>query len=86
MNFRGKTLAVIVAIFIIWIIIIFIVLGSVFQESFTRLEKNETQKNVKQVLNILSSENDAIGIINSDWASWDDTYAFIEDSDKAYIK
>ncbi|HER25401.1 MAG TPA: PAS domain S-box protein [Candidatus Atribacteria bacterium] len=86
MTIRNKTLVIIVIIFIMLIVGLYFILGSVFQQGFIRIEDKEAHDNVKQVVNILSREIDILDIFNRDWSSWDDTYTFIEDSNEEYIK
>jgi len=86
MTIRNKTLIAIIITFIMLIVILYIVLGSVFQQGFIRLEEKDTHTNVKRVINILSREIDTFNAFNWDWSSWDDTYTFIEDSNEEYIK
>ena len=86
MTIRNKTLVAIIITFIMLIVILYIVLGSVFQQGFIRLEEKDTHNNVKRVINILSREINTLNTFNWDWSSWDDTYTFIEDSNEEYIK
>ncbi len=86
MTIRKKTIIVIIITFIMLIVILYYVLGSVFQQGFIQLEEQDINNNIKRVLNILSREIDTLDTYNWDWAAWDDTYAFIEDANKEYIK
>ena len=86
MTIRNKTIVSISITFLMLIVILYIVLGSVFQQGFTKLEKQDVNNNVKRGLNILFHEINTLDSFNWDWSSWDDTYTFIEDSNIEYVK
>jgi signal transduction histidine kinase len=54
--------------------------------SFQDLEDRMVRKSVEQALGALSSSIEELDSIAVDWASWDDTYAFIEDLNPMYIR
>jgi PAS domain S-box-containing protein len=58
----------------------------ILQRSFINLERQHVNKGVQQVLNALSQELLSLENNAADWASWDDSYTFIEDKNEGYIK
>jgi signal transduction histidine kinase/DNA-binding response OmpR family regulator len=75
----GITLLVLIAI-------IYAISRVLLLDSFAKLETRDVRQNVKRVMNILSAEKSDIQSIAYDWAVWDDTYAFIQDRNEAYIQ
>lgn len=53
---------------------------------FQELEKSSVEESVKRVSGALESEIRNLEIKVSDWAQWDDTYAYIEDRNEEYIQ
>lgn len=86
MTLRLKTLVIIGATFISLVLLLYLVSRSILISSFTRLEERNTRQNVERVLSTLSNEISFMDAIVADWASWDDTYAFIEDANVDYIE
>jgi PAS domain S-box-containing protein len=85
MTLRRKTLLIIGATFYGVIVLLFFLSRNILLESYVQLEEQNTRQNVERGLGALSSELDHLGTTTSDWAAWDDTYAFIEDADAEYI-
>jgi sensor domain CHASE-containing protein/signal transduction histidine kinase len=52
--------------------------------TFLRLEENDTLNNVERVQNAISTEQGYLDYIAQDWASWDDTYRFIDDRNQKF--
>jgi sensor domain CHASE-containing protein/signal transduction histidine kinase len=52
--------------------------------NFLELEREDTLENVERVQNAISTQQGYLDYINQDWACWDDTYRFIEDSNQDY--
>jgi sensor domain CHASE-containing protein/signal transduction histidine kinase/HAMP domain-containing protein len=74
-------------------ILIFAVLTATFAftynlqlSNFLKLEQTDTLKNVEKVQNVVSTEQSYLNNMVQDWACWDDTYRFIEDTNQGYVK
>jgi len=85
MTLRRKTLFFICITFVILIWILHLISQNILLDSFTDLEEQNTTQNVERVLCTLSNDLSSLTTTTSDWASWDDTYAFIEDANTDYI-
>lgn len=55
-------------------------------EQFYAVEQWVTERLARQSLAIVNDELAAMDLVTRDWASWDDTYTFIEDLNPAYIR
>lgn len=65
-------------------------LGLIFSQTllraFAEAEVRDTERDAHHARTFLEDELRAMDILAHDWASWDDTYAFIEDANPAYIR
>lgn len=60
------------------------VLSKMFVREFLNLERRETMENVQRALDAIHDEVAKINFTATDWAEWDDTYAYVEDRNAAY--
>jgi len=86
MTLRKKTLFIISGMFLCIIVIVFFISRGILLENFAKLEENATHQNVDRALSALHVELDSLESTTTDWSSWDDTYAFIEDANTKYIR
>jgi len=68
------------------ILAIYIILSGIMTESYKKLEIQTSIQNSKRVYNALYNKIDSINTLVVDWAKWDDTYEFVVDRNKDYIK
>lgn len=66
--------------------ILYFLFATILLNGFTQLEQFDTRQNVERALNALSSQIESLTSKNSDWAAWDETYAFVEDGNPAFIE
>ena len=85
MTIRKKTLLVVGLTLLGLLVTAFVVSRGILSQGFADLEETETQANVQRALSALSVESSDVDTLVKDWAEWDDTYAFIEDSNDEYI-
>jgi len=86
MTLRKKTLIIIGITLICLIGILYAVLQTITMDSFLELEEQNTQKNVGRAQNALSDDMSSLVTMTRDWATWDDTYNFIENANTEYIE
>ena len=58
---------------------------SILLSSYSNLETQTTSKNVERVLSAIDSDLESLDAYTHDWASWDDTYLFVQDRNENYI-
>src|SRR4030042_457424 len=85
MTLRRKTLIIISLTLIGLIGILYAVLQTIMMGSFAELEIQNTTNNVERALNALDDDIGGLVTMTNDWATWDDTYKFIEDRNEEYI-
>lgn len=85
MTLRKKTLIIIGITLICLIGILYAVLQTIMMDSFAELEVQNTTNNVERALNALDEDIAGLDTMTNDWATWDDTYRFIEDRNEEYI-
>jgi signal transduction histidine kinase len=71
---------------IIMILIMYVGAQFILMDNYAALEKQRAEVNVKRGLSALSTVLSALDSTASDWAGWDDTYTFIQDSNDDYIE
>jgi PAS domain S-box-containing protein len=86
MTLRKKTLIIIGITLIGLIAILYGTSRTILLRSFSELETQNVNQNVKRALSVLSESIADLGRSTADWAAWDDTYAFIENANEDYIK
>lgn len=78
-----------VALVILGLIIVLLILWSIdsniIQPAFQRLEQQQADDDSRRVQSAIENEFAKITILANDWAVWDDTYAFAENGNSAYI-
>ncbi|GIV98466.1 MAG: hypothetical protein KatS3mg057_3123 [Herpetosiphonaceae bacterium] len=83
---RLKTLMIVSVTIVGLLFILAIPLRIVLLDSFIQLEEQSVQTNVERVVSALSEDLERLGDVATDYAAWDDTYAFVEDSNPDYIE
>lgn len=82
----SKRIIIILSIFFIGTIIVTLVISNlVIQKRFLKIERQTVNTNINRVINTFSYDLSELSYLNKDWSAWDDTYEFIENSDKNYI-
>jgi sensor domain CHASE-containing protein/HPt (histidine-containing phosphotransfer) domain-containing protein len=67
------------------LVILFIASGTLLLGGFAAVEKKDTIRNVKRVIDAFHETVNNLTIKAADWAKWDDTYTFIENKNSSYI-
>jgi len=86
MTLRSKTIIIAAAALVALIAAVYISSRSVLLYSFTRLEKEATQRDVQRALNALDTQLLELDTTTDDWAAWDDTYRFMLTRDPQYVE
>ncbi len=86
MSLRIRTLLTIGLTTVLLAAILGLIFSQTLLRAFADAEVRDTERDVRHAQTFLEDELRAMDILNHDWASWDDTYAFIEDANPAYIR
>jgi len=86
MTLRKKTLYIIGITFVSLIVILYFISQNILLDGLAEIEEEDTHQNVERALSALSNDLSSLEATSGDWASWDDTYAFIEDVNTDYIE
>lgn len=86
MGLKAKFLIIISVVFICAIGLVYTASRLIFMRGLEEIEERNTSKQVEQSLSALSYLISEMEADTADWASWDDTYAFIEDNNEGYIQ
>lgn len=85
MTIRKKTLFIIFVTTLFLVLFLYVISETFFLNSFANLEERDVLKNVDRAQLALSSDIDQLNSTETDWASWNDTYAFIMNRNQNYI-
>lgn len=83
---RGQTLLIVGTTLVGLLGVLYVSSSTILLAGFAKFEQQDTQRNVKRVVDALSDELAKLSFTANDWAAWDDTYAFIADRNPTYIK
>jgi len=83
---RKKSLVIVGLILTLLIAVIYFTSKTILLGSFSELEQKNTQKNVERFLNAYADSLSTLDTRVVDWASWDDTYKFMQDQNEEYIR
>jgi two-component sensor histidine kinase/sensor domain CHASE-containing protein len=86
MSIRLRTLLLIAGTTVGLLVLLYTISAFLFMASFARLERREALRGLEQARNALAGELDELAVFNHDWASWDDTYAFVQDRNSSYLQ
>ena len=86
MTLRKKTLYIIGVTFLSLILILYFISENILLDGLAEIEEENTHQSVERALSALSCDLSSLETTVDDWASWDDTYAFIEDTNPDYIE
>jgi sensor domain CHASE-containing protein/GAF domain-containing protein len=86
MTLRRKTLLIIGLALVVAAVALYATSSLTLMGGFAKIEEQDTQQNVSRALAALSDDFTELSRSNRDYAAWDDTYAFIEDANNAYIE
>ena len=77
---------IVIGIFIFFVVADYIIGRFIIYPSFIELEYQEAQKDIKRCIEAIKREVFHLDKLCIDWATWDDTYAFIKSHSEEYIK
>ncbi len=86
MNLRLKIPLLMGAALVVLIAVIYITLRTILLKNITQLEERDMGRNIERVTDAINSEISRLNSTTGDYATWDDTYKFIFDRNKEYVK
>lgn len=86
MSLRQKTLLSVGVTILCVFMALSLILSSIWLNSFVVIETQQTRQNVERVRDAIANELIELNSTLNEWASWNETYAFIEDGNSAYIE
>jgi PAS domain S-box-containing protein len=85
MTLRKKTIAVLILAIVMLMLVVYSIMSLLLLNSMRNLEEQHMHENVERFVDALASERTELERTVGDWAAWDETYAFIEDKNDAFI-
>ncbi len=86
MTLRRKILLIIGVTLVALIVGLYKVSSSILLKDFTRLEQRDVTCDVKRLQSAVANEVAGLSDETAEWAAWDDTYQFIQDHNRNYIR
>lgn len=83
---RLRVIGALVIIFLLAAGSLYLASTLLVQAQFSKIEMKDTQKQTAVAVDALNNRINQLAVKNSDWSSWDDTYAFIVNHNPAYVK
>ena len=86
MSLQKKTLLISGLVYGFLILTVYILGRLVLLNQYLKLEERMARQDVERALNMFTQELVNLDRTANDWASWDETYLFVEDLNEAYIR
>ena len=86
MKLMGKTISVLAGVIALSIALNYFVLRHIGFPGFVDLEQDEAERNVMRSQVAIQNELEHLSTFVWDWAQWDDSYKFIQNSNQEYIE
>lgn len=86
MSIRTKIITIVIAMFVLSASVNFIALRFVIFPSFLKLEQREAGENLRRIIRAVDREIFHLDKLCSDWATWNESYSFVETLSDKYIE
>ena len=86
MTLRQRTLLSVGVTLLFLLLTLYLNLSTIWLDGFAKIESQRTHVNVERVTEAIANDLEKLSSTASDWAGWDETYAFVEDGNKRYIQ
>ena len=84
MKLRTKTIVIILLAQLLVTLALYLLFSTVLMRGFLDIEDHVLSKDVQRVERVIDGLADALSVTAADWATWDDTYYYVEDLNAAY--
>jgi adenylate cyclase len=61
-------------------------LSGILQRSYSRLEKQDAQRNLERVEEVLAGDLSQLQVLTENWAAWDEAFTFIKEPNPEFIR
>jgi len=85
MSLRKKTILIIGVTLTCLLGGMYILSSGILTNGISQIEQTDTAKDTRRALDTINKESSDLDRATHDWASWDDTYAFIEDKNPEFV-
>lgn len=82
---RWRAFVSIAFIFVLSSTLLYAASALLVQSQFGKIETNDTQQNTARAVDALNNRVDDLAVKSSDWANWDDAYAYVVDHNAAFV-
>lgn len=86
MKLRNKVSIILLGLWLLAIVVAYLGSQLILNKSYFDLEQKEADKDLQRIEEAIQQMTESVNIMTMNWAVWDDTYKFIEDLNKTYIK
>lgn len=86
MKLASKIILTVALTFLGLSIALLVLSNRIFLGDYEKLESEDAARNVSRVISAIHANIESVTALNVDWASWDDTYAFMIDKNHGYVK
>lgn len=86
MSLRYKTAIIIISLFLIITVSEFYILRYFVYDAFVTLEKNNAENDMLRITQALDNDISHLNKLNNDWATWNDTYSFVNTKSDKFIE
>ncbi len=86
MTLKQKTLAIIGLMFVSLVVVLYAILRTALVREFNRHDAAHAVRDAELARSALEYDLANLAATADDWASWDDTYAFVKDANPAYVE
>ena len=85
-SLRARILLLVVVLLLLLVVVLLLFSNVIIAQGFKQVEQQAVTVRVEQVVNALDNSRSGLLRIARDYAVWDDSYAFVQDGNPAYIE
>jgi sensor domain CHASE-containing protein len=85
-SIKAKIVIITLANVVVLILFVYIISTLIISESYLNIEKDNITQNLQRVDSTVENNISQLTLKLADWSAWDDTYKFIQDKNREYIK
>ena len=86
MSLRSQIASLLIVLSIAFVVTTYAVQVLVVMPAFADLEQQSAQRDVDRCVNAVQRDIEGLSNMANDWASWDDTYQYVQDHNETFAK